>query len=377
MASSIVMPGKAAEPNKAFITASAAKAREKARVKNGHLNTLSRLVLFSPRLNKITDKSCKHWSVISYGDFKWLPAGVNEHTKLSLVDRTTLRMLHYITPTCPKWESFIFCRVEYGDNLDGISSNGVHKLIDTGLSEEDVWRDLDPVITDHTALIVAGNSPEKAYKLVANSWREAMFLKYEYRQVREMPTGWNLNGKLTYDIHKLQGGDPMALRFSEDPRYDPLLISGTTGESEDADAEGVQSVQASDDEVDEEEGAGDRHEVCQIFGWKMDAFYSKIIHIQIPPKTTTPTKPRRSPIKRPSSAKPRQAPRGRSRSRSKGTPRKGKGGGKGGSTGAGQEAGPPQDTTGGGTSAGAGAGGSGGGGGGKDDDVRNVIWMEF
>ncbi len=254
MASSTVMPAKAAEPNKAFMAASAAKARERARVKNGHLTTLSRLVLFSPKVHKKTDRKCQHWSVVSYGDFKWMPAGINEHTKLSLADRTSLRMLQYISPSCPKWESFIFCRVEYGNNLDGIHPKVIHMPpLATGLSEDDVWADIEPVILDHNALIVAGNSPEKAYKLLANTWREAIFLKYEYRQVK-MPKQWNFDGKHSFGVHICQGGDPMALRFSENPKHDPLEITATSGDG-DGDGEGVESVQASEDEV-EEEGEG-------------------------------------------------------------------------------------------------------------------------
>ncbi len=184
---------------------------------------------FSPRLHK-SDKTCMHWSVVSYGDYKWLPAGVNEHTKLTLADRTALRMLQYIIPACPKWESYIFCRVEYGDNLGGIHSNVVNKRQKwnlSGLSEDDVWRDINKVISDNTALIIAGNSAEKAYKLLANSWRESIFLKYEYRQLRQMSILWNFNGKSIIWHSLLQGGDLMTLRFSENLKHDPLQITGT------------------------------------------------------------------------------------------------------------------------------------------------------
>ncbi len=102
----------AAVPNKAFMEASSARARERARVKNGHLNTLSSLVLWSPRLHKKTDTH--NWSVQPYGNFKWLPPGIDEATALTFNDRTQLRWLNYISPDCPKWQSYIFCRVEYG-----------------------------------------------------------------------------------------------------------------------------------------------------------------------------------------------------------------------------------------------------------------------
>lgn len=105
-------------------------------------------------------------------------------------------------------------------------------------------------------------------------------------------------------------------------------------------------------------------------------FIRYTVHIQVASKSATPTKPRRSPIKRPPSAQPRQAPKGRSRSRSRETLKKG-GTGRSGAHGGtdkpeGSDA-PPEGNTGGGAASGAGAGGSGGGGGGKDDDVRNAI----
>ncbi len=176
----------AAVPNKAFMEASSAKARERARVKNGHLNTLSRLVLWSPKLHKKTDNH--NWSVQAYGNFKWLPPGIDETTALTFNDRTQLRWLNYISPDCPKWQSYIFCRVEYGWNFVGIYYLVVHfyyswKFNYSGLSEDDVWSDLDKVITDHTALMVTGNSPETAYRLVVRTWRECMFLKYTYTEV--------------------------------------------------------------------------------------------------------------------------------------------------------------------------------------------------
>ncbi len=391
MASSEVKPSDASEPNKAFMAACSAKSRERARVRNGHLTTLSRLVLYSPTPHPTADSKCKHWSVVPYGDFKWIPGGISDNHKMTLKDRTTKKTFCYISPTCPQWESYCFARVEYGEKTDGIFSFSIHKLLELdlpGLSEDDVWADLSQVIMDHNALVVAGNNPEKAYCLLANSWRDAIFLKYAYVQVRcdgkPMKNEWKI---LNWCSHK--GGNPMALRFLDNPKTDPLEISATSAEEggEEDNGDGVQSVDASDDEYEnaEENGAGD----VNIFQWKTHGICSNAFHIQaalMPPPSNLPAKkspakkspakrsPRkRSPAKKAAAGKPRQAARTRSKSRGGGTP-KGQGGKKGGAKSPAKDAVPPPGDSG----SAAGAGGSGGNGG-DDGDVRllNGKSMEF
>ena len=147
----------------------------------------------------------------------------------------------------------------------------------------------------------------------------------------------------------------MALRFLDNPKHDPLMISATSGEDGEAEdnGEGVESVDASDEEFEEGEGAGAGDADVTSFEWKMNGILSNAFHIQaamMPPPSNpaTPKKipakgspakrspakrspAKRSPAKRSPSAKPRQAVRTRSRSRG-GGPTKGKGGkGKGGS----------------------------------------------
>ena len=119
--------------------------------------------------------------------------------------------------------------------IDFCSQLETEKLLQPGLSDEDVWKDLAPVLRDHTALMVTGNSPETAYRLVVKSWREAMFLKYSYTEVCiiSMEIDWKIFKKISF----YQSGKNMELRFSENPRADPLAITGTSAnDSEDEEA---------------------------------------------------------------------------------------------------------------------------------------------
>ncbi len=100
-----VTPGAKAAAAEASIQA----AREASRVKQGHLECLARLVLFSPG---IPEGESSHWSVVSVGNLKWLPAGLNESTRLTDYDRTRLITFHYTCGPVEKWPSYVFARVE-------------------------------------------------------------------------------------------------------------------------------------------------------------------------------------------------------------------------------------------------------------------------
>ena len=100
-----VTPGAKAAAAAASIQA----AREASRVKQGHLECLARLVLFSP---VIPEGETSHWSVVSVGNLKWLPPGINEHTRLTDYDRTKLISFAYTCGPVETWKSYVFTRVE-------------------------------------------------------------------------------------------------------------------------------------------------------------------------------------------------------------------------------------------------------------------------
>ncbi len=172
----------------------------------------------------------------------------------------------------------------------------------------------------------------------------------------------------------------MALRFLDNPKTDLLEISATSAEEggEEDNADGVQSVGASDSEEEyvEGNGAGDP-DIIKFFEWKTNGKCSNGFHKQaalMPPPSTnkspakkSPAKrsPRkRSPAKKTAAGQPRQAARTRSRSRGGGPPKE-QGGKKGGAKSPAKGSGPPPADSG----SAAGAGGSGGNGG-DDGDVR-------
>ncbi len=108
-----VTPGAKAAAAEASIQA----AREASRVKQGHLECLARLVLFSP---VIPDGETSHWSVVSVGDLKWLPPGLNEHTRLTDYDRTKLQTFLYTGGHVEKWNSYVFARVENSECITSV-----------------------------------------------------------------------------------------------------------------------------------------------------------------------------------------------------------------------------------------------------------------
>ena len=86
-------------------------AREIARVKAGHLQSLARLVLFTPEL---PEGETNHFSVVAVNDIKWVPPGISTKVKLSDLDRCQLRTFQYTDGVTPDCKSCVFARVEGG-----------------------------------------------------------------------------------------------------------------------------------------------------------------------------------------------------------------------------------------------------------------------
>ena len=90
----------------------AEEATERARVRSGTLTDLGRLMLWSP--SKAPGES-SHFSVTTVRGLSSLPPGVEAGQKLTVEERTKVRLLTYTGGGVKQWRSAIFARCEKGN----------------------------------------------------------------------------------------------------------------------------------------------------------------------------------------------------------------------------------------------------------------------